>query len=117
WGIFSDSRMDWIFSALADAHEITMRDCDSLKRTVAASPVAASLCEALRASSLLYSALLAPPAERRLQLISAPSRPAGLKQHSASATASPPSLQSCALLTRPARMSLRTAFCTAISCL
>ena len=74
------------------ATEITIRDCDSLKSAVVAG---------------------VSPAFNR---ISAPNSRSGFKQHSASATASPPSEQSCALLTRPAWIRSRMEFCTFISC-
>src|SRR5437773_10157468 len=83
-------KIDIIFSASSAATEITMRDCDSLKRI----SVAVSL---------------------KLRSRSTPKKPDGLRQHSVSATASPPSEQSCALFTRPSRIKSRTTFCTLIS--
>src|SRR5438105_876897 len=96
-GIFFARKSARIFSELSDVQEITMRDCDSLKRTAAADLWPAS----------------ARPTEPRLQTersTFAPKRPLGLKHDSASATASPPSEQSCALFTSPARINSRTEF-------
>src|SRR6266566_6809224 len=80
---------------LVGAIEITMRDCDSLK---SAASVEACVSPA-------QPARLPPQFSR---LTSAPNKPPGLKQHSASATARPPSEQSCALFTRPPRIKSRT---------
>ena len=97
-GIFFDFSSNKTRSVFFGSQEITMRDCASLKRIVDAGVSPAE-----------------PP--QFSKPISAPSNPSGLKQHSASATASPPSLQSCALLTSPSRIKSRTPFCTAISSL
>ena len=97
--IFFSFRPAIVFLRLSGATEIMMRDCASLNKT---SAVVAGLSPGL-------------PRRRPLQLTLAPNKPSGLKQHSASATAIPPSLQSCALLTRPPRISSRTASWTAIS--
>src|SRR5947207_13763316 len=91
-GIFFECRSARIFSALSAAHEITMRDCDSLKKT-----------------SVVLTGLR-PVSERPTgpwlhheTSIHAPKGPAGLKHDSASVTASPPPDQPTPLFTSPAR--------------
>src|SRR5438105_13199740 len=92
---FADNSSNTFSRSGADT-EMTIRDCDSLKRT----------------SVVVVSVEAGSPEVRRT---CAPSKPSGLKHHTANATANPPSEQSRALLTKPARMSFRVAFCTAIS--
>src|SRR6266403_3357301 len=85
-GIFFEVSTARIFAASFGAHEITIRDCDSLKSAVAKGlwPV---------------SERPAGPWLQVAKSTSAPSKPAGSKHDSARATASPPSEQSCALRT------------------
>src|SRR5882724_2916832 len=81
-GISFDFSSDKTRSVFFGSQEIMTRDCASLKSNVAAS----------------VEAGVSPAQPRFSKLISAPNNRSGLKQHSASATASPPSLQSRALL-------------------
>ena len=78
-------------AALPDSTEITMRDWDSLKSGMSARAASGEI--STEAPSILSPEM----------------------HDSASATASPPSAQSWALLTRPERMSERTASWTASS--
>ena len=110
-GTLLDFNSDRTRPAFFGSQEITMRDCASLKR------MAHAICAVEPGVSPAVLSC-SPPARRPLQAdksISAPSSLSGLKQLSVTATASPPSLQSCALLTKPSRIKSRTAFCTAIS--
>ena len=79
-----------------------VREIESFERNDA---VAAGVSPARYSEDAAGPAASTPP-----RSTSAPQRPVGLKQLSANATASPPSLQSCALRTKPARIKSRTAF-------
>src|SRR5437667_8694530 len=89
WGTAFADTFDNTFSRSLAETERTIRDCDSLKRRSAvAMSVEAGVSPAKPTRLLLQFS----------RLTCAPSKPSGLKQHSASARASPPSEQSCALL-------------------
>lgn len=113
-GMFVDFNCDKICSAFSGSHVTMMRDCASLNNMAHVSKRRFCSVAAAYFRDASSSRFARPWLQRS---ICAPSEPSGLKQHSASVTAKPPSLQSCALVRRPSRIKLRTAFCTAISSL